>query len=55
MDWIIEPMAGFDSLVGMSAEAECTGGAQLRSCSCTGGLLVCDCSGGLKQATVAAA
>lgn len=54
MEWIMQPMSGFDSLDLMMAEAECTGGATLRSCSCTGGLLICDCSGGLKQAEVQA-
>jgi len=52
MDWIIEPITGFSNMVAPMAEAECTGGATLRSCSCTGGLLICDCSGGLKQAEV---
>lgn len=54
MDWIMEPVTGFSNLNPTQLEAECTGGATLRSCSCTGGLLICDCSGGLKQAGVQA-
>lgn len=48
MDWIMKPMAGFATLELLS-DNQCQGGATLRSCTCTGGLLICDCSGGLKQ------
>lgn len=48
MEWIMEPVSGFQSLDIILADNNCNGGASLQSCSCTGGLLVCDCSGGLK-------
>lgn len=54
MDWIIEPISGFSGLNPLLAEGSCRDGATLRSCSCTGGLLICDCSGGLKQTKIEA-
>lgn len=49
MDWLIQPIQGFEMLEEPSeASADsCTGGGNLNSCTCTGGLLSCTCSGGL--------
>lgn len=49
MDWIIEPITGFIGLFEPIVADQCSGGAELRNRTCTGGLLVCDCSGGLIQ------
>lgn len=47
MEWIIEPVAGFQSLPILGNDT-CTGdGTKLNSCACTGGLIVCQCTGGL--------
>lgn len=47
MNWIMEPVSGFQALEMMAADS-CTGeGTRLNSCSCSGGLVVCQCSGGL--------
>lgn len=47
MNWIIEPISGFQTFDPLAADT-CTGeGSRLNSCSCSGGLVVCQCSGGL--------
>jgi len=47
MDWIMEPVSGFQSLDVMKADS-CTGdGTRLNSCDGSGSLVVCQCSGGL--------
>jgi hypothetical protein len=52
MDWIMQPIAGFNSFCEELEADQCSGGAELRSCTCQGGLLVCSCNGGLKVGRV---
>lgn len=46
MDWIVRPLAAFETL-NASAAANCTGGNTLNHCNSYGSLLSCACSGGL--------
>jgi hypothetical protein len=47
MDWIMKPITGFNEIA-VTDPGDCTGGATLKQCTCTGGMLVCDCVGCLK-------
>jgi hypothetical protein len=44
----MKPVAGFSGMLPNDQIDDCTGGAELKKCSCTGGMLVCDCVGCLK-------
>lgn len=46
MSWIVEPLAGFESLDRLVMDT-CDDGGTLHSCSSRGGLIMCTCSGGL--------
>lgn len=40
MEWIVEPLKAFASLDVLLADT-CSGGGELRHCSCLGGMVVC--------------
>jgi len=46
MDWLVEPLSGFQSLDILVADT-CEDGGTLHSCSDRGGLIICTCGGGL--------
>lgn len=45
MEWIVEPLTGFNDLI-PSLNVNCGGG--LNQCSCSKGLIVCECTQGLQ-------
>jgi len=47
MEWIIEPLAGFQA-IDLVADTCSGSGTTLNSCSTKGSLIECSCSGGLK-------
>jgi hypothetical protein len=46
MEWLVEPLAGFETSV-LQAKGSCTGGSTLNHCSCIRGLFTCACGNGL--------
>lgn len=44
MNWIAFPVPAFAAMQ-VEVAADCSSGATLKSCTCTGGLLSCTCSG----------
>lgn len=41
MNWIVEPLKGFNSTGSRLLADTCSGGGELRHCDCTAGLVIC--------------